>query len=65
MQLNINGETRHVQATRLDEILHELGYDDMFIAIARNQELVPRGTYAEHVLQDGDKLEIIAPMKGG
>jgi len=41
------------------------GYEGARIAVARNDEFVPRGDYATRQLQDGDRLEIVSPMQGG
>ena len=35
------------------------------IAVAHNEEFVPRSRYASLQLQEGDRLEIVAPMQGG
>jgi sulfur carrier protein len=34
-------------------------------AAAVNLQFVPRASYAQHRLQEGDRLEIIAPITGG
>lgn len=34
-------------------------------AVAVNLQFVPNTRYAVHPLQDGDKIEIIAPVTGG
>jgi len=34
-------------------------------AVAVNLQFVPQSGYAEHVLQSGDSVEIIAPVTGG
>ncbi len=34
-------------------------------AVAVNLQFVPRATYATHLLQAGDSVEIIAPVTGG
>jgi sulfur carrier protein len=34
-------------------------------AAAVNFEFVPRGNYAERVLQPGDRVEVIRPVTGG
>lgn len=34
-------------------------------AAAVNTEFVPRTRYAQHALQDGDRVEIISPVTGG
>lgn len=35
------------------------------IAIERNGEIVPRGQFADQMLSDGDKLEIVVAVGGG
>ncbi len=35
------------------------------LAIERNGEIVPRGQFAEVLLQEGDKLEIVGAVGGG
>jgi len=35
------------------------------IAVERNLEVVPKSTYADVILQEGDKLEIIHFIGGG
>jgi sulfur carrier protein len=34
-------------------------------AVAVNLQFVPRGSYAQQVLLEGDRIEIIAPITGG
>ena len=34
-------------------------------AVAVNTLFVPRTQYAAHLLQDGDRVEVIAPVTGG
>ena len=34
-------------------------------AAAVNLQFVPRSAYAQHVLHEGDRIEIIAPITGG
>lgn len=35
------------------------------IALECNGEIVPRGQFNEHLLADGDKLEIVVAVGGG
>lgn len=35
------------------------------IAIERNGEIVPRGQFAQQMLADGDKLEVVVAVGGG
>ena len=34
-------------------------------AVARNEEVVPRGTYAQCRIYPGDRIEIVHPTAGG
>jgi sulfur carrier protein len=50
-------------ACLMDAIEH-LGIQPPFAA-AVNLEFVPRGHYTQRLLQDGDQIELIAPITGG
>lgn len=65
MNLIINGQAVHSSATRLDELLHELDFDEAVVATALNGQFVPKTLRSETVLKTGDQIEIIAPMQGG
>ena len=34
-------------------------------AVAVNTQFVPKSQHANHVLKDGDKMEVISPVTGG
>lgn len=34
-------------------------------AVAINTEFVPKSRYADHLLAEGDRMEVIAPVTGG
>lgn len=48
----------------LSEILKKLQYGHD-IAVAVNQQFVPRSTYADFQLVGGERIDIITPMQGG
>lgn len=66
INLSINGETQQfstpLSVTNLIEIL---GYTGKRIALERNGEIVPRSTYSQVQLADGDKLEVVVAVGGG
>jgi thiamine biosynthesis protein ThiS len=66
MQLTVNGETHEIAApmSLLDLIAH-FGLEPRKVAIERNLEIVPRSTYGEMQLRDGDRLEIVHFVGGG
>ncbi len=65
MKIRINGQLEDIDADSLDAALKLLGYGDAKVATAVNGEFVPEDNRAEYVLQDGDRLEVLAPMQGG
>ena len=65
MVLTVNGEAREVNATRVDALLGELGYQGAFFAVAVNQAVVRRAGWAEAELAEGDEVEILTPRQGG
>ncbi|MBY5460668.1 sulfur carrier protein ThiS [Rhizobium beringeri] len=65
MKLIINGETQVCEAVTLAELLHVLEYEGDWLATAVNGDLVHREDRAGHLLDDGDRIEILSPMQGG
>jgi thiamine biosynthesis protein ThiS len=62
----INGEHRRVPAgTSLDQLIAEIGLDQRRVAVERNLEIVPRSTFGEVVVEDGDAFEIVHFVGGG
>ena len=47
------------------ELVGELDLAGKRIAMERNGEIVPRSQFAQCMLQDGDRLEIVAAVGGG
>ena len=48
----------------LAELLRSLSPSPPF-AIARNEEVVPGGSYEECCIESGDRIEIVHPTAGG
>jgi len=66
MELIINGASRQVvQATTVDQLLKELGYQDALVAVAINRTCIRRTEFNNTQLCSGDEVEILAPMAGG
>ncbi len=65
MRIEVNGEPQEIDATSLSEALARLGLAEATVATALNGEFVPRGQRAGTRLREGDRIEIVAPMKGG
>ena len=62
----INGEHRRVPAgTSLAQLIAEVGLDPLRVAVERNLEIVPRSTYGDTPVMDGDRIEIVTFIGGG
>ena len=66
MNVQINGEERDFEGPlTVETVLQRLGFDPRKIAVERNLEIVPKGTYGGTAVQDGDRLEIVHFIGGG
>lgn len=65
MRIEVNGEMQEVTATTVAEALTQLGWGEAKVATALNGEFLPAAARAGQALQDGDRLEVLAPMQGG
>jgi sulfur carrier protein len=65
MTLLLNGAPQEIAARTLAEALAELGYAGRIVATAVNGEFVPARKRTERKLNDGDRVEVVAPMQGG
>lgn len=65
MLLQINGAPREApDGQTVTDLLSSLGIRGR-IAVEVNGELVPRSAHAQHVLADGDRVEIVHAIGGG
>ena len=53
------------QGATVAALLAAIGLDTRKVAVERNEEIVPRSTYAKVALAEGDKLEIVHFIGGG
>ncbi len=66
MQIRINGEPRTLADGRsIADLLDELDLSARNVAVEVNRELVPRDAHAGHLLNEGDRLEIVTLVGGG
>jgi sulfur carrier protein len=66
MRLTVNGTEREVQdGITIAELLEHLAIRRDGTAVALNDDVIARASHATHVLQDGDRLEIIVAVAGG
>ena len=65
MRLIVNGEPQEVPAATLAEALQSLDFGEAKVATALNGEFVPARARASTPVNDGDRVEILAPRQGG
>ena len=69
MKVTINGREQEFPELQSDSSLHHLiellQLKADRVAVERNGDIVPRATWAEVRLDDGDKLEIVQFVGGG
>jgi thiamine biosynthesis protein ThiS len=66
MKVTVNGKPMELpEGLTIDELLTNLGVRREYTAVAVNREVTPRHRYAQAVLREGDKVEIVRPMGGG
>lgn len=62
----INGAPLQTQSPTLQALLLERGFAmDAAFACAINNTFVPRGQWPQQALQDGDRIDVVAPITGG
>ena len=66
MQITVNGKPHElVSVMTVDILLESLSLSGKRIAVEYNGEILPKSTYAETVLNDGDCLEVVVAVGGG
>jgi thiazole synthase len=66
LRLTVNGEPRQADhGTTVAALLAAMGIDPARVAVERNRDVIPRATWAQAGLADGDRIEIVAFIGGG
>ena len=66
MTIMVNGEPMELpEGLTIDGLLEQLKVRREYTAVALNREVWPKSRYADTVLKEGDRLEIVRPMGGG
>ena len=62
----VNGEEFEIDSrSSVAKLVEERGLDRSRVAVELNGEIVPRGTFDDTLLHDGDKVEIVHFVGGG
>ncbi len=66
INITLNGDPHKVQkGMSLYDLLQDLKLDPGKVAVERNLEIVPKSTYQDIKLDEGDRLEIVHFIGGG
>ncbi len=66
ISVTVNGEARHITSgASIAAMLRELGIDPARVAVERNLSIVPRSTFDDTAVEDGDRFEIVHFVGGG
>lgn len=66
MTVVVNGEELHLPSSvSVADLVARLGAGPTGIAVARNEDVVPRSTWPETPVRDGDRIEILDAAQGG
>ena len=63
--VKVNGTELDIAGKTIAEYLATTNYDMKRIATELNVDIVPKATYADIVLKDGDSIEIVSFVGGG
>tara|TARA_B100000282_G_C31314406_1_gene301434 strand:- start:254 stop:454 length:201 start_codon:yes stop_codon:yes gene_type:complete len=66
MNIILNNESDEVhEGITIKEFLDDKKINTKYIAIEINKKIIPKSSYINHELKDGDKIEIITAIGGG
>jgi sulfur carrier protein len=66
MLVTVNGGPDHVpDGTTVDDVVVRLGRGKSGLAVAVNDEVVPRSRWASTALHAGDRVEVLTAAQGG
>ena len=66
MKIVFNGEPHQTaENTTIAKLLDDLKLATRHVAVEVNREIVPRASHCDHVLRDGDQLEVVTLVGGG
>ncbi len=66
MQITVNGESKTVRdSMTVHDLLADLHLAPVRVAVEINEDLVPRKSFAQRGVRDGDHIEIVTFVGGG
>ena len=66
MQITVNGKPESIDDDfTVADLLQRLGVEPIRVAVELNEEIVPRNTYSQTSIQQGDQIEVVTFVGGG
>jgi sulfur carrier protein len=66
LKISLNGREHEVApATSIATLLEANGYAQRKVAVEINREIVPKSAHSQHLLHEGDRVEIVHALGGG
>ena len=63
--IKVNGEMMDMDGKTVAELLEAVDAGSQRVAVELNMDIVPRASYGETVLKDGDSVEVVRFVGGG
>ncbi|ARB44180.1 MULTISPECIES: sulfur carrier protein ThiS [Alloalcanivorax] len=63
--LTVNGEPFSLSGRTVADLVQALNLSGRRLAVEVNRDIVPKSAHADHVLRDGDVVEIVHAIGGG
>ncbi len=68
IRIKVNGEERFIEREMtVEELLKHMGVQirEVGLAVAVNEEVVPKSEYGKRIVREGDSVEIVQLVGGG
>jgi sulfur carrier protein len=66
ISISYNGHPKQIDAnSTVEQLLKDNLSSTEDIAIAINTTFIPRESYPQHIINDGDVIDIVSPIQGG
>ena len=66
MTLIVNGEPSPIETpTTITQLLNALDAPQRGVAVAVDGQVIPRGAWPMHTLNEGDRVEVLVAVQGG
>jgi len=66
IKISVNGEIKKIEeGLNVAQLIEALNYKQKGFAVAINTTFVPIKSYEETIINDGDTIDILAPVQGG